>query len=101
MTYKEITSRVAAETGVSAAFVDRVYKAYWQAVRDHIGSLPLKDDLTDEEFLKLRPNVNIPSIGKLYVTLGRYRGMKKTHEYLRQLKTDKDAAHKQSEADVH
>jgi hypothetical protein len=36
----------------------------------------LKEDLSDEEFLKLRPNVNIPSIGKFYVTLERYRKVK-------------------------
>jgi hypothetical protein len=36
----------------------------------------LKEDLSDEEFLKLKPNVNIPSLGKFYVTLERYRKVK-------------------------
>jgi hypothetical protein len=77
MTYGEIISKVAEDTGLSKILVDRTYRAYWRAIREHITSLPLKDNLTDEEFNKLRPNINIPSIGKLYVTLDRYRRMKK------------------------
>ena len=76
MTYKEIIREVSHDTKLPVKFVDRVYRAYWKAVREHICSLPLKEELTDVEFLKLKPNVNIPSIGKLYLTLERYRRMK-------------------------
>lgn len=76
MTYDEIIGIVAADLGLPRKIVDRTYRAYWRAIREHIVSLPLKEDLTDEEFLKLRPNVNIPSIGKLYVTLDRYQRVK-------------------------
>lgn len=81
MTYKEIISLVSKELNLPKTLVDRVYKSYWKVVREHIESLPLKDDLSDEEFLALRPNINIPSIGKLYVTLDRYKGIKKHEEY--------------------
>ena len=77
MGYAEIIYRVASETGLPTRLVDRTYKAYWKAIRQYIMSLPLKEDLTDEEFLRLQPNINIPSIGKLHVTLDRYHGMKK------------------------
>ena len=77
MTYQEIISEVSKDVGLSYTLVDKTYKAYWRTVREYISSLPLKEDLTDEEFQKLRPNVNIPSIGKLYVTLDRYHRMKK------------------------
>lgn len=80
MTYDEITAKVAESTGLTKHIVDRTYRAYWRAVRNYITALPLKECLTDEEFLKLRPNVNIPSIGKLYVTPDRYRRMKKVHD---------------------
>ena len=80
MTYHEIVSKVAKALNLSERIVDRIYSAYWKAVRLHIESLPLKENLSDEEFLKLQPNVNIPSIGKLYVTLDRYHGMKKHFE---------------------
>lgn len=77
MTYEEIIARVADSLGLSKQLVEKIYKAYWRAVREHITSLPLKEDLTDEEFLKLQPNINIPSIGKLYVTLGVYKRIKR------------------------
>lgn len=77
--YDEIISEVASALGLPCRFVDRTYRAYWEAVREHIQSLPLKEDLTDEDFLKLRPNINIPSIGKLFVTLERYRRIKNQH----------------------
>lgn len=80
MTYSEIIGQVAKEVGMTKAMADKAYRAYWRDVREHIVELPLKEELTDEEFLQLRPNVNIPSIGKLYVTLDRYHGMK---EYFR------------------
>ena len=74
--------------------VDKTYRAYWRAIREHITSLPLKEDLTDEEFLRLRPNVNIPSIGKLYVTLDRYHRLKKVGDIIKEnkkLKEQEDA----------
>lgn len=77
MTYDDIIKQVAGELSLPVALVNRAYRAYWKSVRQHICSLPLKDSLTDEEFIKCRPNVNIPSIGKLYVTLDRYHNLKK------------------------
>lgn len=93
MTYDEIITEVARELGMSTSFVNKVYRAYWKAVREHICSLPLRSDLTDEQFLQLQPNVNIPSIGKLHVTLDRYKRMKKHHEIYQQLKNKNNAAH--------
>lgn len=87
MTYDEIISAVSTQTGLPERLVDRTYRAYWRVIRSHIVSLPLKEDLTEEEFLKLQPNINIPSIGKLHVTLDRYKRMKKAHLIKSQLKT--------------
>ena len=90
MTYEEIVSGVADSLGLDKRLVDRAYKAYWKAVRKHIESLPLMENLSDEQFLALRPNVNIPSIGKLYVTLDRYRRMKKHYLENQERLKDKD-----------
>jgi len=79
MEYEAIISKVSEELGIPKTRVDKIYKSYWRAVREHIISLPLKDDLTDDEFLKLQPNVNIPSLGKLYVTLDRYKHLKNSY----------------------
>lgn len=80
MTYKEIILKVSADTCLPAKLVDRTYKSYWKAIREYIKSLSLKEELTDDEFLQLRPNINLPSLGKLNVTLDRYHGMKKHFE---------------------
>ena len=103
MTYDEIILEVSDKLGLAKGLVDRTYRAYWRSVREHIASLPLKEDLTDEEFMKLQPNVNIPSIGKLNVTLDRYHRMKKSFEYYKHYKLDKekkDVTHKDDQASV-
>lgn len=93
MTYDEIVAKVASELSLPKRIVDRTYKSYWRAVREHMTSLPLKEDLTDEEFMKLQPNVNIPSLGKFFITLERYRYVKKKYsEYLKR-KEETDVAH--------
>lgn len=95
MNYNEIISEVAEKLAIPKETVNKVYRAYWKVIREHITSLPLKVDLDDEEFGRLQPNVNIPSIGKLYVTLDRYKRMKKMQEYKIQFKQDKYVTHKE------
>ena len=97
MTYDEIISKVAESTGLSKKLVNKTYKAYWKAVRDHITSLNLMDHLTDEEFEKARPNVNIPSIGKLYVPLDKYhRFMRQTEIIIENTRKKYGTAHKEN-----
>lgn len=93
MTYDDIVTKVSEELGIPKGIVDRTYRAYWKAVKEHIASLPLKEDLTDKEFMKLQPNVNIPSIGKLYVTQDRYKGVKNKYSRLIKNRQDKDVTH--------
>jgi hypothetical protein len=95
MEYNEIIAIVSDKLCLSKDMVDKVYKSYWRSVKEYISSLPLKEDLSDEEFLSLQPNVNIPSIGKLYVTLDRYKRLKQKMKILESLteKENKDAAH--------
>lgn len=100
MTYDEIISTVSMELGLPKELVDNTYKAYWKEVRNHITSLPLKDNITDEEFRALQPNVNIPSIGKLYVTLDRYKGMNKSYRINQQLKQERNVTRKENQATV-
>ena len=82
---QEIYQKVSKDMGLPITIIEKGYKAFWKAARDHITSLPLKEDLTDEEFMKLQPNVNIPSIGKLHVTLDRYKRMKKMNAIRKEL----------------
>lgn len=49
------------------------YKAYWKFIKRKIEELPLKEDLNEQEFSKLRTNFNIPKLGKLHCTYPRYK----------------------------
>lgn len=91
MQYDEIVEVVARNTGLDKGIVNKIYRAYWRAIREYIVSLPLKQELTEEEFTKIRPNINIPSIGKLYVTYDRYKRLRE--DYLQQTNSNKDATH--------
>ena len=86
MTYKEIVQKVSKDTGTSVEVVDKVYKAFWSYIRDSVQKLPLKEELTETEFLSLRPNFNIPSLGKFTCTYARYRGVKDKFNYIKALR---------------
>lgn len=63
-------------TGIPKETVEKAYNSYWRAAREHLSLLPLKEDITEEEFNALQPSINISSIGKLYVTYERQRAMR-------------------------
>lgn len=74
--YKE-ASRI---TGIPKDIVEKAYNSYWRAVREHLSSLPLKEDITEEEFNALQPSINMPSLGKLYVTYERQKALRSTYK---------------------
>ena len=88
--YSNAIKQVAAEMGMSASFVEKVYLGYWRTIHEYMSSLPLKEELTDEEFLKLRPNINIPSIGKFYITLEDYHKAKRKYKIIKDYVKDKE-----------
>lgn len=85
MKYEEILNIVANDLQLPVDLVRNTYKAYWQFIRSTIQSLPLKEDLDEEEFDKLKVNFNIPSLGKLYCTRDRYVGVKKRFEHIKNI----------------
>ena len=82
---KDILNNVSRTLGISPDVIEKVYKAYWLYIKTTIEALPLKDNLNEEEFLKLRTNFNIGSLGKLFVTYKHYIGVKKRFEYLKKI----------------
>ena len=86
MNYSEIVSKVSEDTGITADIVDRIYKSFWLFVKDTIQNLPLKDNLNEEDFNKLRTNFNIPSLGKLTCTYQRYIGVKERFRHIKKLR---------------
>lgn len=68
--------------------VGKVYKAYWKSIKKFIQDLPLKEDLAEEDFYKLKTSINIPSLGKLYSNYDRVQGVKRRFKYLQQIKNN-------------
>ncbi len=86
MDYKRIIQRVSENTEIPVEVVDRTYKAFWLYIRNSIKELPLKKKLTEAEFLSLKPNFNIPSLGKLVCTYERYLGVKERFNHIKLLR---------------
>ena len=86
MTYKEIIYKVSSNTGIPVEMVDKIYKSFWLYIRSSIQELPLKENLTENEFLSLKSNFNIPSLGKLTYTYERYKGVKSRFKYIKTLR---------------
>ena len=86
MNYPDIIGKVSQEMGIPLEVVGTAYKSYWKFIKQTIQSLPLKDDISEEEFAKLRTNFNIPSLGKLTCTFDRMVGVKKKFKYIKRLR---------------
>ena len=89
MNYSDIIGKVSEEMNLPKGVVDKTYKAFWLFINQSIQSLPLKENLSEEDFAKLRTNFNIQSIGKLSCTYKRMIGMKKRFEIIKQIREKK------------
>lgn len=86
MTYIEIIQKVSEDTGIPASIVDRTYKAFWLYIRNSVKELPLKLVFTETEFLNLKSNFNIPSLGKLTCTYDRYKRVKNKFQHIKNIR---------------
>lgn len=78
----EITHKLAEELSLPVEVVDKTYKAYWLFIKTRIEAIPLKEDLTEEEFNRYQTNFNLPYLGKLNCTYKRWLGVKKRRKFL-------------------
>lgn len=92
MTYSEILERVSQDSGIDPEIIDKAYKAYWLYIRNSVQDLPLKEDISEAEFLGLRPNFNIPSLGKLTCTFDRYKGVKEKFQHIKKIREKNEKA---------
>lgn len=83
MTYEEKVKKVSEELGIPEDVVNKAYKSFWLFIKTKIKELPLKEDMTEEEFSKLQTNFNIQYLGKLSCTYERYRRKKKQFNTIR------------------
>ena len=79
MKYTKVLDQVSNKLNLPKDFVDKVYKSYWLSIKEHIQSLPLKDTKDETVFNNLKININIPSIGKLYITQERIQNIKENY----------------------
>lgn len=86
MSYPDIIGKVSEELNLPKEVVDKAYKSFWLFINRSIQSLPLKEDLNEEDFAKLKTNYNIPSLGKLTCTYERMLGVKKRFNFLKQIR---------------
>lgn len=86
MKYPDIVHELSKEMSLKEEVIDTIYKSFYSFIRESITNLPLKEELSEEEFNNLKTNFNIPAIGKLHCTYERYLKMKKQKEYLDKLK---------------
>lgn len=86
MRYQDAAKIVAEQMGIPPKDAIDIYKSYWFFIKENIKKLPLKQDLTKEEFDKLKTSFNIPSLGKFACTYDQYtvikRNYKKIHNHL-------------------
>ena len=98
MNYQDAIDYVANKLELPREVVKGAYESYWKYIRCTISELPLKDDLSEEEFNKLRTNFNVPSLGKLAVTWDRYKAIKDRYKHAKKLRDDSN--NKESQAHV-
>lgn len=84
--YKQFAKQLSKELDIPEEVIREAYNSYWVFVRESIKALPLKEDLSEKEFSKLRTNFNVPSLGKLNCVYQRYKGVRKKYQYLKRLK---------------
>ena len=88
MKYSDIAKDVAKELNIPEKIVYKTYKAYWKVIKNRISELPLKEELTEEQFDSIKTNFNIPSLGKLHCTYPRYLAIKKRLIYINKLRKE-------------
>lgn len=75
-----IYQKIAQQLKLDIKDVKTVYLAYWDFIKNSIQQLPLKENITEEEFDKLRTHINISSLGHLSCSYRRMLGVKKSKE---------------------
>lgn len=78
--------RAAKSLNMDKDFVEKVYKGYWKEIKEYIATRNFQKGLSEEEFKQIRPNINIPSLGKMCVTYPRYLNVLKRFEYIKKVK---------------
>lgn len=97
---EEILNEASKELGLPYDQCKEAYMSQWRFIREKISELPLKD-IEEDKFCELRPNFNLPSFGKLYVTEEYFRNTRNKFNLIRELRKRKqDVQDKETETDI-
>lgn len=87
----DIYRRLAYQLGRTPQEIENIYKAYWKCIKYHIERLPLKTDMTEEEFKKMKTSFSLKFLGKIACTYDKFKKVKKNlkrHESTSKNKTN-------------
>jgi len=90
----ELIKKLAFELGLDEKLVLTCYKEYWKVIRRIFEGLPLKEDITEEDFDKLKTSVNIQGLGKMYCNYENYSKVRNKYK-----KFLENAEHKENKTD--
>lgn len=93
--------QVAEELGIPYEVAHKAYGKAWEFIKMKMREISFDENLTEEEFKKLRPNFNIPELGKLVVTWDKYQKIQNRIAFLKKLKEEEnDSKDKGNQATV-
>lgn len=72
----DVCKIVAKELNIPEEVVRAAYISSWEFIKSIIREIPLKTDMTEEEFSKYKTNFNLPSLGKFYCNYKRYKSIR-------------------------
>lgn len=82
----DIFKEVSKELNIPEEVIAKAYRSFWGFIRHTIEELPLKEDLSREQFDTLRTNFNIPSLGKLHCNYERMLGVQERFKYANKIR---------------
>ena len=95
MTLDEIIHKVADEMNLPYDVCYKAYMSAWKFILTKAQELPLHEDMSLEEFQKLRVNFNMPSLGKLNITEDSFIRKNKKLKIIKDFKEKKNAKSKE------
>lgn len=69
----DVCKQVAEELNIPEEVVKAAFNSSWEFIKKKISEIPLKTEMTEEEFSNYKTNFNLPSLGKFYCNYKRYR----------------------------
>lgn len=83
MKTSKLYKQIAQELNLPEEVVGAAYRSYWEFIKSTIRDIPLKQDMTEEEFSKYQTNFNLPSLGKFYCNYKRYKTIRNNLKFIK------------------